>query len=122
MTNGKGLLNERLFTYAVRTIAVARALPRSDVGIHIRKQVLRSGTSAGANYQEAVGSESRKDFIHKMQIVLKELRETYYWLRIIKAVRLLPAKRLAEILQESDELIAITVKSLTTAKTRVNKQ
>ncbi len=96
MKNDKGLLDERLFAYAVRIISVARALPKSDIGVHIRKQLLRSGTSAGASYQEAMGAESRKDFIHKMQIMLKELRETYYWLRIVKSVRLLPAKRLAK--------------------------
>ena len=121
MKNDKGLLDERLFAYAVRIISVARALPKSDIGVHICKQILRSGTSAGANYQEAVGSESQKDFVHKMQIVLKELRETYYWLRLIKAVRLLSAKRLVKILQESNELIAMTVKSITTAKTRIRK-
>ena len=113
-----GMLEKRLFEYAVRAIAVARALPKSDIGSHIGKQMLRSGTSAGANYQEAVGSESRNDFVHKIQITLKELRETYYWLRIIKASRLLPAKRLEDILQESNELIAMTVKSIVTAKGR----
>ena len=116
--NDKGMLEERLFEYAVRAIAVARALPKSDVGGHIGKQMLRSGTPAGANYQEAVGWESRNDFVHKMQIVLKELRETYYWLRVTKAVRLLPVKRLEDILQESNELIAMTVKSIVTAKGR----
>ena len=115
----KGMLAERLLQYAVRIIGVARALPKSDIGRHIGMQMVRSGTSAGANYQEAVASESRRDFVHKIQIVLKELRETDYWPRVIKSSRLLPAKRLAKILQESDELIAMTVKSVVTAKGRV---
>ena len=116
--NDKGMLEERLLGYAVRIIAIAQVLPKSNIGVHVGRQILRSGTSAGANYQEAVGSESRKDFIHKMQITLKELRETHYWLRIIKASGLLPARRLTKILQESDELIAMTVSSIVTAKGR----
>lgn len=112
----KGLLQDRLFDFSVRVIAVVQAMGKSDVPGHIRMQMLRSGTSAGANYEEAVAAESRRDFVHKMQIVLKELRETRFWMRITRAAKFPSAKRLAKIIQESDELIAMTVKSVVTAK------
>jgi len=118
----RGMLEERLLQYSARIIRLAQALPKSDAGVHIRRQIIRSGTSAGANYQEAIGSESRKDFVHKMQIVLKELRETLYWLRVVGASRLLPCGRLAKIIQESDELIAMTVRSVITAKGRKGRE
>ena len=86
--------------------------------MHIRRQLLRSGTSAGANYQEALGSESRKDFVHKLQIALKELRESHYWLRLLSATDLMPKERLGAIVKEADELVAMTVKSIVTAKSR----
>jgi len=112
----KGKLAERLLDYAVRAIAVAQALPKTGTGKHIGMQLLRSGTSAGANYNEARASESRKDFIHKMQIVLKELREALYWLRVIERAKMLPGKRMKSILVESDELIAMTVSSIVTTR------
>ena len=83
--------------------------------------MLRSGTSAGANYQEANGAGSIADFIHKMQLVLKELRETDYWLKVVEKANLLTSARLADILQESDELIAMTVASVVTARSRRKK-
>ena len=112
----KGKLTERLLDYAVRSIAVAQALPKSGAGKHIGIQLLRAGTSTGANYNEANAAESRKDFIHKMQIVLKELREAHYWLQVIERAKMLPDKRLKSILIESDELIAMTVSSIVTAR------
>jgi len=70
--------------FACEIIKLVIQLNGSAVGRHIAGQLLRSSTSAGANYEEACGAESRPDFIHKLQIVLKELRETLYWLRLIK--------------------------------------
>jgi len=118
MDNKKGLLQDRLLRFAVRVISVAKSLPRDDVGVHVCRQVTRSSTSAGANYQEALGSESRNDFTHKMQIVLKEWRETHYWPRLIEEARLLPPQRLEGIIGEANELIAMTVRSVATAKRR----
>ena len=109
-------LSNRFVQYSVRIIRVGTALPKTEEGLHIRRQMLRSGTSAGADYEEARGGESRRDFIHKMQIVLKELCETHYWLRVIEAAALIPSRRLSEMLQKSDELISIVVKSLVTAR------
>lgn len=109
-------LGDRLLKYGARILRVGVALPKTEEGLHVRRQMLRSGTSAGANYQEARAAESRADFLHKMQIVLKELRETDYWLRLIAAAQLMPEGKLSRLAKESDELIAIMVSSLTTAR------
>ena len=115
MATGDGIF-ERLTVFAVRTIKLSEALPRSVAGRHIAEQVLRSGTGAGANYEEARGAESRADFIHKMGIVLKELKETRYWLRIAAQAKLVTGKRLEPLIEECEELCAITGKSILTAK------
>ena len=115
-----GKLSDRLLQYGARILRLSASLPKTEEGLHVRRQLLRSGTSAGANYQEACGAESRSDFIHKMQIVLKELRETDYWLCLLAASELMPRQRLSDIFQESDELISIVVKSLVTARGNAN--
>ena len=113
---GRREYGERLQDMAVRVIRVANALPRNMVGRHIAQQVLRSGTSAGANYCEAQGAESRADFAHKMQLVVKELRETLFWLETSRRASLLKTEKLTDLIQETNELIAIGVKSAVTAK------
>ena len=109
---------DRFVKFGARGISVACALPKSDIGKHIALQLTRSITSAGANYSEACSGESKRDFVHKMQVVTKELRETVYWLRLIELAKMISAKRLQEILAEGDELIAISVASIKTAKSR----
>ena len=99
-----GDLSERFLEFAARIIRVAGALPDNDIGRAIRGQMLDSGTSTGANYEEACGAESRSDFVHKMRIVLKELRETRFWLRLILAAELLPKSRMDGLCDEADEL------------------
>jgi len=113
---------ERLEDLAVRIIRVADALPRSVTGRHIAQQVLRSGTGAGANYCEAQGAESRADFAHKMQIVVKELRETLFWLRTSQRASLIAASKLDGLLNELDELIAIGMSSVVTAKKNAQQE
>lgn len=111
-----GDLSERFLKFAARIIRVVAALPDNDIGRTIRVQMLDSGTSPGANYEEACGAESRADFVHKMRIVLKELRETRFWLRLILAAELLPESRLAGLCDEAGELIAIVTASVKTAR------
>ena len=115
-------LENRLIGFAVRVIRVAQSLPKSETGKHIAGQILRSGTSPAPNYGEAQGAESRSDFIHKMRICLKELRETKVWLRMIERANLLKAEDLGALLGENDELIAIFATSIKTAvkKKRLN--
>jgi four helix bundle protein len=114
-------LNERLLDFAVRVIRLGRALPRTTEGGHVAKQLIRSGTSPGANYEEACGAESRRDFAHKLGVVLKELKETRFWLRLAGRVPLVkPASRLAPLLEETEQLVAILAKSVATVR-QLNK-
>src|SRR5262249_48266155 len=94
---------ERIEAQAVRAAAVAKALPQTVPGRHLAGQLLRCATSPGANYAEARAAESKADFVHKPGIVLKELRESVYWLRVIARAELLPRRRLADIVRESEE-------------------
>ena len=80
---------------------------------------MRAATSSGANYQEACAAESKADFVHKMQIVLKELRESHYWLRLVERVGTFPDASTPSLLKESDELIKLFARSIITAKGRV---
>jgi four helix bundle protein len=110
-------LQDRLINFAVRIIKLSEVLPCSNAGHHICGQILRSGTSPAANYGEAQSAESRPDFIHKVKIALKELRETNVWLKIIvKTEMIKPTEKLLPLLQETDELISILFTCVTTAK------
>ena len=109
-------LEQRLIAFAVRVMKVAEALPKTLAGQHVRGQILRSGTSPAPNYGEAQAAESRSDFIHKLKIVVKELRETRVWLRMIRSAEMIePAAKLEPLIAENNELIAIFVKSIQTA-------
>jgi four helix bundle protein len=115
-------LEERLIEFAVNVIQVSDSLPETRVGNHIRGQLLRCGTSAAPNYAEAQSAESREDFLHKIKIALKELRETKVWLRLIVRTRLLTSLvAVKPLIQENDELIAIFVASVKTALSRSGK-
>jgi len=110
-------LQDRLIDFAVRIITMAKALPKSQIGNHVAGQIGRSGTSPAPNYAEARDAESRSDFIHKVKIVLKELRETHVWLLIIKKAELLkPPSRVDSLEAECNELISIFVKTVKTAR------
>ena len=109
-------LEERLIDFAVRIVTVVERLPESKAGNHIARQLVRSGTSPAPNYGEAQSAESRKDFLHKMKIALKELRETFIWLKIIERKQLCNPQKLTAIIGECDELIAIFVTSIKTAE------
>jgi len=92
-------------------------MPNTKAGNHLSGQLLRSGTSVSLNYGEAQSGESRKDFIHKMKVVLKELRETFVCLKIIKKARLYKTEmKLETAKNENNELISIFVKSIGTAQ------
>ncbi|MBM4298206.1 MAG: four helix bundle protein [Deltaproteobacteria bacterium] len=116
MQNQREDLSDRLLEFGANTILLCEKLNRSPAQRHIAGQLVRSSTSSGANYEEACAAESRADFIHKMQIVLKELRESFYWLRLLTKTRLVSAERLLTELREAEELIKIFTKSIVTAK------
>ena len=109
-------LQEHLIDYAVRIIKVSEQLPDTKAVRQLADQILKSGTSPAPNYGEAQSAESRADFIHKLKVALKELRETEVWLKIIVKAKLIqPSTKLSPLLQETDELISILFKSIDTA-------
>ncbi len=110
-------LEERLLDYSVRIIKIVEQLPHARAGNHVAGQLLKSGTSPYPNHGEAQAAESQKDFIHKLRISLKELRETQRWLKLIQRVPLIKKPELLnDILQETEELIKIFVTSIKTAE------
>ncbi|MFW8599935.1 four helix bundle protein [Desulfobacterota bacterium M19] len=110
-------LEDRLIDFAVRVITTAESLPKNKAGNHIAGQLIRSGTSPAPNYGEAQSAESRADFIHKMKVSLKELRETLVWLKMIKRAKFIePSSKIKPLLDENNQLISIFVTSLQTAK------
>ena len=114
-------LEDRLIEFAVLVCKIAERLPATRVGNHVGGQLIRCGTSPAPNYGEAQGAESRKDFIHKMRVCLKELRETRVWLKFIKKMELDKSNELEFALRESNELISIFVSSIETAKKNEGK-
>jgi four helix bundle protein len=110
-------LEERLIDFAVLIIEMANELSNTKAGNHLSGQLVCSGTSPALNYGEAQSAESRKDFIHKIKIVLKELRETFVCLKIIHRLKLyIIEKKIQQALNENDQLISIFVKSVETAQ------
>ena len=116
-------IEERLIDFAVRIIRTAESLPKTKAGNHIAGQLTRCGTSPAPNYGEAQGAESIADFIHKMKLCLKELRETRVWLLIITRAHLIkPESKLKSLINENNELISIFVKSINTAQKKRKKK
>jgi four helix bundle protein len=109
-------LPERTFQYGRRIISLFEALPHSKLANVLGNQLLRSGTSVGANYREADRARSKAEFISKMGDCLKELDESSLWLRHIAESKLLPDKRLQPLRLETDELIRIFVSIIKRAK------
>ncbi len=109
-------LSERLLNFAARVGKVVDALPETRLGRHIAGQLVRCATSPAPNYEEAYAGESRADFVHKLQIAPKELRESRCWIRLIIASELLPQARLADILDEVNQLARIVAQSVVTTK------
>jgi len=116
-------LEDRLIDFAILIFRIASELPKTKVGSTLESQIVRSGTSTALNYGEVQGAESRRDFIHKFQVVLKELRETFVAVKIIKRAELCSDPNLIDsVFQECNELISITVKSVNTAKHNQKRQ
>lgn len=110
-------LEDRLLEFAANIVELTESLPTTRAGNHIAGQLLRCGTSPLSNHGEVEAAESRKDFLHKLRICLKELRETKRWLRLVRSVKKL--SELADVslcLNEVEELIRIFVASVRTAQ------
>jgi four helix bundle protein len=123
MGNFSDDLSDRFMIFVVSIIKLEKQLLKTYSGRHIYGQLFRSGTSSGANYEEARAGESRADFIHKMQIVLKELRESHFWIKLIIASKLITSEDeiLKSLYNESKELTNIIAKSVITAKSKIEK-
>lgn len=113
-------ITERTFQFALRIVRLVRAIPRDTAGYVIARQLVRSGTSIGANVEEAQAAQSRRDFTRKMKIAHGEARECRYWLRLVKEAAFVPAEKMGELEQESDELVRVL--STIIVKTRENDQ
>ena len=101
-------ISERAFEFAVRVVELCRVLDeKPGVSRTLANQLLRSGTSVGANLEESKGGQSRADFLSKVSISLKEARETYYWLRLLNAADILSERQLAPLLDEANQIVAI---------------
>lgn len=109
-------IEKRTFEFALRIIRLCRALDDDRTGRVLVNQLLRSGTSIGANVEEAQGAQSKPDFIAKMSIAQKEARETLYWLRLLAESQLLPVDRMPPIIQEADEILRIVSAIIVSAR------
>jgi len=104
--------------FAADVVRFSRRLERAPTSRYLANQLMRAATSSGANYREACGAESRADFVHKLQLVLKELREAEYWLQLLERSDFAPGDALKPLLGEADQLIRILVKSVVTTKSK----
>lgn len=109
-------IDERTYKFALRIIKLVNALPQNKVGDVLGRQVLRSGTSIGANVEEAYAASSKRDFTNKLSTSLKEARETHFWLRLIRDSGLVPTKPIEPLIQEALEIKLILGKAVTTSK------
>ncbi len=114
-------LSQRLIDFAARIGKVVDALPDTRMGRHVAGQLVRCGTSPAPNYEEACAAESRADFAHKLSICLKELRETRCWIRLIIKPEMLTEHKLAELLDECNQLCNIIAQSIVTTKENKKK-
>ena len=109
-------LKDRTFKFGIRIVRAVEALAKDDISRTLGRQLLRAGTSVGANYRAAARARSRADFIAKLGIVQEECDEASYWMEVIVALKLLKKARLESLRREADELLAIVVSSIKTAR------
>ncbi len=115
-------MKRRTKQFALRVIRLIESLPRGRTAEVLGKQLLRSGTSVGANYRAACRAKSTADFISKMGTVEEEADESLYWMELLVEAGLVKSELLAPLMKEADELVAITVASINTAKRRSSRK
>jgi four helix bundle protein len=118
MSRARYDLEDRLIDFAVQICMLTDRFPPTPIAKHVSTQIIRSGTSPLANYGEAQGAESRQDFVHKLKICLKELRETQAWLKFVERMNLCP-EQIVAVREECNELVSILVASVRTARGKV---
>lgn len=114
-------LAARLRRFAKNTLDLASGLPKDYAASHIARQLVRAATGPGASYEEARGAESRQDFVHKLRVADKELREAMYWIMLIGERWPDRTETAAQMAREADELISILTASVRTAQSRSNR-
>jgi four helix bundle protein len=107
---------ERLLNFAAAVLKLTREMPMDAAGKHVSRQMIRAATGGGSNYEEARGAESRADFIHKVSVATKEMREALYWLKLVRKAELSPRRSVDGLIGEVNELVAILSSSTKTAK------
>lgn len=118
-TEWKKTLSVRLLHFSVMIIKIANSLPKTAAGYVIASQIIKSATSVGANFTESQDASSMKDFIQKMNISLREARETEYWLEVIHLSGLLSVNEIEEVLRETREIIAILTATVKSSKSKL---
>ena len=111
-------LRKRTKAFALRVIALGDALPNGTAGRMIKGQLVRAGTSVGANYRAATRAKSTADFIHKMGTVEEEADESMYWMELVVEAKLFSKGEVSELYDEADQILAMVVSSIKTAKKR----
>ena len=114
----ENVIVEKSFQFALRIVKLYSLLKEKKVERDLALQLLRSGTSVGANIEEAIGGSSKRDFIHKLEIAYKESRETRYWLRLLKESNLLEKKLAESFILDCEELIKILTAILNASKSK----
>jgi four helix bundle protein len=109
-------IKERTYEFAIKIIHLVEKMPKDTTGFVLGRQLIKSGTSIGANVEEVTGAFSKDDFIYKMNIALKEARETFYWLRLLKDTCIIKDNVVVEILDESENLRNILSAIVKTSK------
>jgi four helix bundle protein len=109
-------IRERTFDFAARIVNLANHIPNTNAGEVLGRQLIRAGTSIGANAREAVAAYSRDDFVFKTNLTLKEARETSYWLRVLKATKVIAPSRLTSIIDEAEQIKKILGSIVSKAK------
>ena len=117
----KEKMKQRTKQFALRVIRLVESLPRGRTAEVIGRQLLRAGTSVGANYRAACRAKSTADFISKMGTVEEEADESLYWMELLVEAEIVKPEKLESIMKEADELVAITVSSINTARRKKNK-
>ena len=112
---------EKSFSFAVRVVNAYRYLNESKKEYILSKQLLRCGTSIGANIEEAMGAQSKKDFVSKLSIARKEARETHYWVRLLEATKFFNESESRSLLNDIDEILKILTQIILTTKSQIKK-
>jgi four helix bundle protein len=113
-------MKDRTKQFALRIIRLSKAMPRNREADVLARQILKSGTSIGANYREAIRASSLRHFVTNLEICLREGEETIYWLELIGESEIMPLKRLTELVDECSQLLAILTATVRTSKRNAN--